>query len=96
MIRDMLLREGIPYYVFENAYHVSYSTQAVKCESKILTDILQAVYLRGRMDERRGISSSYMERYQFARKYHVNKTTGMIDIFEPANVVTFFVKRRMK
>ena len=94
MIRDMLLREGIPYYVFENAYHVSYSTLYMKCESKLLIDVLHMVYLRGHMDERAG--GSYTERYQFGQKFHVNKTTGMIDILEPANVVTFFVKRKRK
>ena len=93
-IRDMLLREGIPYYVFEHAYHVSYSTMDMKCESKLLSAVLHAVYVRGRMDEHAGQSEAL--RYTFGRRYHVNKTTGMIDIFEPANVVTFFVKRKRK
>lgn len=93
-IRDMLLREGIPYYVFEHAYHVSYSTMDMKCESKLLSAVLHSVYVRGRMDEHAG--RSHAARYEFGRKFYVNKTTGMIDVLEPTNVVTFFVKRRRK
>ena len=83
-VKQTLLLLGIPFYLFEMAFNVSYSRSLFLKQSVPLHSLLRRFMVKGKIYD-----SEHFEQ-DIELKYRVNKETGMIDCYECVDAVTFW------
>lgn len=93
-LKQFLLRIGIPWYVFELTYNVVMSRQLIFDKSIRLPDLLHQTYFLGKRDTSHGIRT--LDHDYFETHYKINTRTGLVDVYDMANVTIFYLKKGKK
>lgn len=90
-IRQILLRDGIPYNILERTRHVKYGYFLFHTESKTLADVLRVAFVHGKMAARCA-SIERLERLyaDTSTRFCVNTDTGLIDVYNEEYGVVLF------